>query len=231
MRRGLCRLRRRSGATQGRRICPTAGGARWPAIPREYVDARLPESLRGESRYDGRLSNPRRTREAYATLAVIDQKHQLVGQDIDRALQLVTTSRFPTTGVAGDFLKTFYQPGRDLASLIETIGANVGLDELQSLKASGTTLGQVTEAEHRLLQSVMGNLKQSQSQDQFTQNLQRLKTTLADVKQRRQQAAQRQFGGGAVPAPRSPYSTLPVDQLTDEQAAEEERWLKQQLGQ
>jgi hypothetical protein len=107
----------------------------------------------------------------------------IVGEDINRALALSEGGW--TTGVAGQALSGIGGTGaHDLDNLVTTIKANVGFDKLQQMRAmspTGGALGQVSENENRLLQSVMGALEQSQSQDQFQFNLKRLHNVTQDI--------------------------------------------------
>ncbi len=69
-------------------------------------------------------------------------------------------------------------PQHDAARMVETIKANVGFDRLQQMREASDTggaLGQVSEFENRLLQSTIGNLELSQTQEQFLKNLRRVK--------------------------------------------------------
>lgn len=102
----------------------------------------------------------------------------IVLQDIGRVRQAVEASPLTTTGIGGAILRQV--PGTsayDISALTETIGANVGLDRLQRMRKespTGGALGQVTEREHKLLMSTLGNLEQSQSDEQVLTNLDRL---------------------------------------------------------
>jgi len=108
----------------------------------------------------------------------------IVTQDIDRALDIVETTNIPVTG-AGSFLSFVPgTPAKDLSALLDTIKANVGFDKLQAMREASPTggaLGQVSENENRLLQSVFGSLDQAQSEDTFKFNLRRLRETLLDI--------------------------------------------------
>jgi hypothetical protein len=48
-------------------------------------------------------------------------------------------------------------------------------------KTGSTSLGQVTQGEHKLLQAVMGSLEQSQSKEQIIYNLKRLKVAQEEI--------------------------------------------------
>ena len=84
-----------------------------------------------------------------------------------------------TTGFAGQKLQNLGgTPAHDLQNTLYTIKANIGFDKLQQLRDSSPTggaLGQVSEFENRLLQSVWGALEQSQTPEQFKFNLDMVK--------------------------------------------------------
>ena len=102
----------------------------------------------------------------------------LVGFDINTALDQAESAF--TTGFAGSIAAAVPgTPAFDLRSTLDTIKANVGFNKLQEMRdnsPTGGALGQVSEQENRLLQSVLGNVEQSQSKEQFTRNLTRLKS-------------------------------------------------------
>lgn len=120
-----------------------------------------------------------------ATTAKKQQTGSIVIQDIDRALKLVDEAKLPTTGMAGDILSNIGgTAARDVKALTDTIKANAGFAELQTMRdqsPTGGALGQVTERELALLQAVIGNLEQSQSTDQFKDNLRRVKNVYLDI--------------------------------------------------
>ena len=82
-----------------------------------------------------------------------------------------------TTGI-GSYLK--YLPETDAAAVsaqLETVKANIGFDKLQAMREASPTggaLGQVSNQELTALQSVFGNLEQSQRADDLRYNLQLL---------------------------------------------------------
>lgn len=114
--------------------------------------------------------------------ATVQRAADVVSQDIDRALGAAGTF---TTGLVGSQLSGIPGTGaHDLGALIDTIGANVGFDKLQAMREASPTggaLGQVSDKENQLLQATLGSLKQSQSQEQFTYNLKRLKNIYLDI--------------------------------------------------
>jgi len=73
---------------------------------------------------------------------------------------------------------------RDTAANIDTIKANVGFDKLQAMREASPTggaLGQVSDFENRLLQAVLSNLDQAQSEQQFLDNLEIVEGVYADI--------------------------------------------------
>lgn len=113
----------------------------------------------------------------------VQRQGGIVLQDIDRALDM--SGEMGTTGFLGALAQDL--PGtsaHDLNNILGSIRANVGFDKLQQMRANSPTggaLGQVSENENRLLQSVLGSLEQSQSREQFQYNLKRLRNTYLDI--------------------------------------------------
>jgi hypothetical protein len=106
-------------------------------------------------------------------------------QDIARAKELAQDyTIIPNTGI-GSWLSII--PGTNAADLdktLESIRANVGFDRMQQMRAespTGGALGQVSDRENKLLQSVLGSLEQSLSEGQFMANLNRLENTYLDI--------------------------------------------------
>jgi len=111
-----------------------------------------------------------------AALEAKRQQAGLVTSDIQRALQQAEGSF--TTGFTGSLTSSVPgTPAFDLNATLNGIKANVGFNKLQDMRENSPTggaLGQVSENENRLLQSVMGSVEQAQSQEQLTRNLDRL---------------------------------------------------------
>lgn len=99
----------------------------------------------------------------------------LVRQDIGRAMGMANGW---TTGIAGAIGQ--HIPGTEAHNLEEVLSgikANIGFGYLQKMRNSSKTggaLGQVSDVEEKLLQSVMGSVQQSQTHDQLMYNLRRL---------------------------------------------------------
>jgi hypothetical protein len=88
----------------------------------------------------------------------------------------------------------------DLVKVIDTVKANVGFDKLQQMRAASPTggaLGQVSDFENRMLQSVLGNLETSQSQEQLLYNLRRLNDVYLDIIHGPGNGPQRMLDGGS----------------------------------
>lgn len=102
----------------------------------------------------------------------------LVSEDIGRAKRIINESPNLTTGFLGPIISKWGgTPAADLDSLLDTVGANISFDYLNTMRQNSPTggaLGQVTERELDLLRATAGNLRQSQSADQLLFNLDRL---------------------------------------------------------
>ncbi len=109
----------------------------------------------------------------------------VVLEDLDRSLEMIAESPGMTTGAGGFF--TSQIPGTkgfDVAQLLMGIKANIGFDRLQQMRASsqtGAALGNVTIGELQRLEAVYGSIAQSQSSEQLTQNLERLKRVFTEI--------------------------------------------------
>ena len=80
--------------------------------------------------------------------------------------------------------------GTDSANLratLDTIKANIGFDRLQEMRdasKTGGALGNVSERENELLQSVWGSLEQTQSPAQLRKNLERVRKAVKSAQKR-----------------------------------------------
>lgn len=116
--------------------------------------------------------------------AAQDRYGGVVLEDIGRVRERVQSSPL-TTGLPGFALSQI--PGTDaydVAALTDTIRANIGFDRLQQMRDSSPTggaLGEVTQRELGFLQATLGNLEQSQTEEQFLQNLDRLEQVYLDI--------------------------------------------------
>jgi hypothetical protein len=112
-------------------------------------------------------------------------QNNIVLQDIDRALTGIDSNPTMTTGLGSQLTSGIGgSPARNVNSLLDTVRANVGFKQLQSMRdasPTGGALGQVTERETALLQAVLGSLETTQDPTQLTDNLKRLKNTYLDI--------------------------------------------------
>lgn len=141
----------------------------------------------------------------------------IVLDEIGRVLPMTNTW---TTGALGQALS--FIPGtqsHDVSALLDTIKGNIGFDKLQQLRESSPTggaLGQVSNYEIQNLQAVLGSLKQSQTADQFSKNLKRLRNVYLSTIHGEEAAAniaaqieaQEGFGDNG-----SPYSSMSDEDL------------------
>lgn len=159
----------------------TVGGGKYGTIPQGYMLQEGPDGARlapipgGPAEAEAlKLQQAQRAKEEQGS-----RTGSIITQDIDRAIEKINQSPMLTTGVGGQLLSGVGgTEARDVAGLLETVRANAGFDKLQAMRDSSPTggaLGQVTERELSLLQAAIGNLEQSQSQEQLVQNLQRVR--------------------------------------------------------
>lgn len=110
----------------------------------------------------------------------------VVLQDIGKAKEMASGkgSLLPTTGIGSIMSGIPGTKAHDLAATLDTIKANIGFDRLQKMRAespTGGALGSVSDSENKMLQSTLGSLAQSQSREQFMQNLDRLENVYLDI--------------------------------------------------
>jgi hypothetical protein len=114
----------------------------------ETRESALKEKQRLEAEIN-RLTKARRTRNTVnETIALIENNLA----NVDRGF-------FDSVGGLSQLLR--FLPGTEqmnLEDLVSSIKANVGFDQLLSIKAAGSTLGQVSNIENALLQSTIANL-------------------------------------------------------------------------
>ena len=117
----------------------------------------------------------RRKRKEGDRAGVKERQASLVTNHADAIRKTMKKSRLPTTGLGGSLLADL--PGtsaHDMQNRLSTIKALVGFNQLNEMRANSPTggaLGNVTEKELKFLQSVIGSLEQSQTKDQFLENL------------------------------------------------------------
>lgn len=113
------------------------------------------------------------------------QVANVVVQDIDRAVSLIDRSPFTTTGTVGPLMARIGgTDANNVRALVDTVKANAGFAELQKMRnnsPTGGALGNVSEREIAYLQATIGNMEQSQTAEQFKDNLQRVKNAYLDI--------------------------------------------------
>ncbi len=141
-----------------------------------------------------------------------NQQSSLVSGMIDQAKGMADGW---TTGLLGSATASI--PGtkaHNLKATLDTIKANVGFDKLQEMRSqspTGGALGQVSDFENRMLQSVIGSLEQSQSPDQFVKNLDLVKETINHIVNGRQEVFDKTYNGArAAPPTQGRFQILEV---------------------
>lgn len=168
------------------------------------------------------------------------QSAGIVVEDIDRALDVLKDSD-TAAGAWGKYGS--WIPGTDaykLDNILKSVQANVGFDKLQAMRAASPTggaLGAVSEKEMSLLKSAMGNLENSQDEDQLADNLKRVQNIYLDIVHGPGQGPARNtiafqqkpqsVGGGDLLNSANAGEGDEFDQMSDEQLLEEYKKLKQ----
>jgi hypothetical protein len=183
-------------------------------ITRVYADGRS-EILRGPSGdpltpaptdADERRQERREERAAAAERAASDavSKANIALDTIDLALD---STNWATAGLAGAFEWVPGSPPKRLAGYLNTIRSNVAFNELQQMRRNSPTggaLGNVSDADMRLLQSTLATLDQLASAEDLRRALATIKRVTEAVRDAYAQDV-RDFGveamGGSAPAP------------------------------
>ncbi len=101
--------------------------------------------------------------------------------DAQRALDLIDLDS-STTGADAFALRL--APGTNAYSLdqmVKSIQANIGIDKLLDIKASGAGLGQVPQSQLEMLASVLGQLNTAQDKETVRYNVERVLTLYSDI--------------------------------------------------
>lgn len=113
------------------------------------------------------------------------QKGNVVLDDVQTAKKLAKDYQtIPNTGI-GSLFRIF--PGttaHDLDKTLDSIRANVSFDQLNAMRQASPTggaLGNVSNQENTKLEAALGSLEQSQSEEQFLRNLERVESIYADI--------------------------------------------------
>ena len=130
-----------------------------------------------------------------SSLSTGEAKTDLLSDQIDKAK---SQSSGWTTGIVGALTKGVPgTPAYNLSSTLDTIRGNIGFDKLAEMKANSPTggaLGQVSDFENKLLQTLWGNLEQSQSREQFEENLDLVKQQADQSWERVKTAYEQDYG-------------------------------------
>ncbi len=116
--------------------------------------------------------------------ALQEQQAGIVTETIDDALKIIQDGDVPVTGWWSLGQNLPAGPAVDAARLLDTIRARTGFDELQRMRAASPTggaLGQVSERENILLQSVVGSLDLAQNEQQLVKTLNRIRTLYDEI--------------------------------------------------
>lgn len=126
-----------------------------------------------------------------------------ISDNIEKA---ITQATGWTTGFIGDWAKGIAgTPAHDLKNTLDSVRSNLGFDKLQAMRdasPTGGALGQVSENENVLLQSVWGSAQQSQTKEQLIANLNKIKAIREQYSVLKQQAYNtdvQRFGVDKVP--------------------------------
>jgi hypothetical protein len=113
--------------------------------------------------------------------------NDIVIEDIGKFRNLVENQGLltPVTGLTGAVARAVPgSPAMDAKALQDTIAASISFDRLQAMRnasPTGGALGSVTENELNLLQSTLGSISLSQSDEQLIENLNRLEKIYTDI--------------------------------------------------
>jgi hypothetical protein len=135
-------------------------------------------------------------------------KTEMLDSTIDQAIDESGTW---TSGFLG--ATTSWVPGTpayDLGKTLETIKANIGFDKLQEMRANSPTggaLGQVSERENTLLQSVWNSVEQAQSPEQLKENLEKVRRQVKESWKRVKDAYEDTYG-----VPYEPKKSMAFDE-------------------
>lgn len=108
-------------------------------------------------------------------------------EDIDKAIAMIDANPGLTTGMLGGQILANIggTPAHDLNVLLGGITADLSLDEMQKMRAASPTgstgLGQVTEAEHKIMRDRIAAVEQSTSPPILKRSLERLRRTYIDL--------------------------------------------------
>lgn len=138
---------------------------------------------------------------AQSALAGFKQKANLVTSTVDKAIALANKDWSTATGGVGSVLTLggalpMKTDRRAMNNYLDTIKANLGFDQLQTMRdnsPTGGALGQVSDMENRLLQAVQGALDPVMG-DQLVENLKVIRKLYPQVMKEKERAFQQDYG-------------------------------------
>lgn len=101
--------------------------------------------------------------DAQRALDLIDEDHSTTGLDAWALRQIPSTKAYA------------------LDQMVKSIQANIGIDKLLDIKASGAGLGQVPQSQLEMLASVLGQLNTAQDRETVRYNVQRVLELYSDI--------------------------------------------------
>ena len=156
-----------------------------------------------------------RKRKVENGLSGLQRRDELLLDTIRQARDEIERSSF-NTGLAGQALRGLGgSAALNLDKLMDTVRANLGFKELQTMRdnsPTGGALGNVTERELQLLQSVQGSLDTARSEADLLQTLDQIEQSIQASGRERMQAFERDFGGGEE-APRFDLQSMSDDDI------------------
>lgn len=190
------------------------GGAKLPMTPKTAPYHRLLMEMDEKKREQEEAESASAQRNATTARAA-----DVVLGDIGRLKSLASDGKTPVSGFGAQSLSNI--PGTassDAKQLLNTVKANIGFDRLQAMREASPTggaLGQVSEMELTYLQSTLGSLEQSQSEEQFLRNLERVEQIYVQIMKKASaypNAAQFGFAGGDA-SPASPQGGWQIEEV------------------
>lgn len=186
----------------GNQIYDKATGAPVRDVTQNLAEGEKAKAM-GKGQAEGALALPK----SKIALDQFNEQNAIVLQNIDTA---IAGADGWTTGLYGSAAsKIAGTAAHNLSKTLNTIKSNLGFDKLQAMRdasPTGGALGQVSEMENQLLQSVWGSVEQSQTKEQLIENLQQIKAIrerFAVMKQQAYEEDVARFGAQNVPNPAS----------------------------
>jgi hypothetical protein len=192
-----------------------------PMASKPQASGFIPKDVRGAS-YQGKegaeqaqadVAMPEKRTKAAGALSGLNRKYNTVTSAIDTAIKSIGDGEgffsVPRAGVGSALSGVPGTPQFTLAQTLKTIQANIGFDELQSMRdnsPTGGALGAISDKENELLSLVRGSVVQGLEPQQLKSNLRRIKELYGEVLQERREAFKRDFSNVPNRAPGSVYS-------------------------